>query len=570
MSTEGANQWRQERRLEQEQKAKQLQDALETASTPEDRAAAAAAIYGPSAFKQHAENLFGRLVGRAPQPVVSPYAAPSVTTPASSTPLPQDPGLGDSGGTVAGQPAPTKAAPGIGDDSQLPALPSPATSFQNPPVTVQGPAPHSRAEALAGVMARGTTANQRALALHGAELSQGNAAQIESLTGREAAFQKLAQGKSPAEQRQIAMLFGMQPRMTQREYTNPDTGERQWLYPDEAQEMGWTATMGTGVAKPIQLSDEQGNAFMGIERDGKYFDGNGKQLPNAKPFLKPGSTLPKAGTAGGKNAYATLTKDGWRDTNAPFGILPDFKPMATFAQTGLYGLEPFQNPDGTIGSALMNRRNGQFKVLSGVNGAPIDPRLLAMATKNMEPALESDTRFRVMKDSEEAAKRGDQQAQLNILANHLGMTQGLQKGARITQTLMNEAVSSAPWLDRVVARGFHKDPDTGDYVFDGYKEGVTLTPDQIDQMVSLGQKRRVRQWQQAQQAGQLVGVNVPIPGDLENPSETLKTPKNGPAPKAAKPSGGGAPKKIKIGDKFYTYNGSGDTADLKNYTEVKK
>jgi hypothetical protein len=27
--------------------------------------------------------------------------------------------------------------------------------------------------------------------------------------------------------------------------------------------------------------------------------------------------------------------------------------------------------------------------------------------------------------------------------------------------------------------------------------------------------------------------------------------------------------KIKIGNKFYTYNGTGDTADLKNYTEVK-
>jgi hypothetical protein len=192
-----------------------------------------------------------------------------------------------------------------------------------------------------------------------------------------------------------------------------------------------------------------------------------------------------------------------------------------------------------------------------------------MATKNMEPALESDTRFRVMKDSEQRAKQGDQQAQLNILANHLGMTQGLQKGARITQTLMNEAVASAPWLDRVVARGFHKDPDTGDWIFDGYKSGVVLTPDQIDQMVSLGQTRRLRQWQQAQQAGALVGVNVPIPGDLENPSTTLNPPKStAPAPKAAN-----APakvNKIKIGDKYYTYNGTGDTADLKNYTEVKK
>ena len=42
-------------------------------------------------------------------------------------------------------------------------------------------------------------------------------------------------------------------------------------------------------------------------------------------------------------------------------------------------------------------------------------------------------------------------------------------------------------------------------------------------------------------------------------------------PKAAAAAGGGAPKhKIKIGNKFYTYNGTGDTADLKNYTEVPK
>jgi hypothetical protein len=28
--------------------------------------------------------------------------------------------------------------------------------------------------------------------------------------------------------------------------------------------------------------------------------------------------------------------------------------------------------------------------------------------------------------------------------------------------------------------------------------------------------------------------------------------------------------KIKLGNKYYTYNGTGDTADLKNYTEVAK
>jgi hypothetical protein len=43
-----------------------------------------------------------------------------------------------------------------------------------------------------------------------------------------------------------------------------------------------------------------------------------------------------------------------------------------------------------------------------------------------------------------------------------------------------------------------------------------------------------------------------------------------PAPKTDAPHAGGKPHKIKIGDKMYTYNGTGDAADLKNYTEVTK
>jgi len=182
LSTEGATAWRQERRLEQEQKAKQLQDALESASSPEDRAAAAQAIYGPSVFKQHAENLFGRLIGRTPQPIVNPAAPPSVTTMQGGI-TPSD--TADfSGVSNAGQPAPTKAAPGIGDDSQLPALPAPMPNggIGARPVTVTGPTPQNRANALAGVLARGTTPEQRQLALERGTIAAQNEGQIAGLT----------------------------------------------------------------------------------------------------------------------------------------------------------------------------------------------------------------------------------------------------------------------------------------------------------------------------------------------------------------------------------------------------
>ena len=46
------------------------------------------------------------------------------------------------------------------------------------------------------------------------------------------------------------------------------------------------------------------------------------------------------------------------------------------------------------------------------------------------------------------ALAGDQQAMLSLVANHIGMTLGAQKGARINQAVWNEAVESAPWLAR--------------------------------------------------------------------------------------------------------------------------
>ncbi len=134
--------------------------------------------------------------------------------------------------------------------------------------------------------------------------------------------------------------------------------------------------------------------------------------------------------------------------------------------------------------------------------------------KNLEDARAADTRFRVMTDAVPSAMHGDQQAMVNILTNHLGMTLGLQRCARITQAMYEEAAQSAPWLQRVGARFDNQ----------GYLTGVTLTPEQIHQMVSLGQDRRMRQWQQASDAANTFGIPLKMPHDLEHPSTVLNTP----------------------------------------------
>jgi len=102
------------------------------------------------------------------------------------------------------------------------------------------------------------------------------------------------------------------------------------------------------------------------------------------------------------------------------------------------------------------------------------------AFKAYAPAMDSAERFNVMaKNYEDATKNHDQQAMLSLLANHLGMTMGLQKGARLTKDIIREAEASRPWLQGMGAK-FDKD---------GYLSGVTLTPQQMSQMLNLGRER---------------------------------------------------------------------------------
>jgi hypothetical protein len=89
-------------------------------------------------------------------------------------------------------------------------------------------------------------------------------------------------------------------------------------------------------------------------------------------------------------------------------------------------------------------------------------------TKNLSDAL-----------PEKEGGHNDQQAMLSLLANHLGMTMGLQKGARMNQAIINEAASSQPWLAKMGAK-FDKD---------GYLTGLTLGPDQMRSMANLARER---------------------------------------------------------------------------------
>ena len=99
---------------------------------------------------------------------------------------------------------------------------------------------------------------------------------------------------------------------------------------------------------------------------------------------------------------------------------------------------------------------------------------------------DSISRFNVMSEALPQALAGNQQAMINLLYNHIGMTVGLQKGARITRDIIEEAQHSAPWMASLLARigvgnEFTMTPEL--------MRGVTLAPEQMRQMVDLAEGR---------------------------------------------------------------------------------
>lgn len=129
-------------------------------------------------------------------------------------------------------------------------------------------------------------------------------------------------------------------------------------------------------------------------------------------------------------------------------------------------------------------------------GPGMQQRNAGNVLKVYQPALDADFRLKQMLDQAKEAKAGNQQAMLGLLYNHMGMTAGLQKGARMTQDMIKEAEQSRPWLQGMAAT-FSKD---------GVLTGVKLSPQQIDQMVQLAEQARPLAWERARSEAKSIGL----------------------------------------------------------------
>lgn len=131
--------------------------------------------------------------------------------------------------------------------------------------------------------------------------------------------------------------------------------------------------------------------------------------------------------------------------------------------------------DKTLQAALDRQEVGFQNALKTKDYADAK-KVVITADTNYQAAID---RAVTMDKNVEAARGGDQQAMLSLVANHIGMTLGGVQGAKVSRALWDEAVGSVPWLDKMEAK----------WSPDGYLSGVTLTPDQMKQMVQLAHQK---------------------------------------------------------------------------------
>lgn len=232
-------------------------------------------------------------------------------------------------------------------------------------------------------------------------------------------------------------------------------------------------------------------------KTGTYLGPGNAPIQNPQPYEAPRAPQHETllGPDGKPHVYEMQADGSKKD----LGLAPP-----SFADTGLYSLHTALDPkSGAVVQAKFDARTGNAVGQHGEQGLVVlSPDAAKEIGDEARTAREADTRYIVMMQNAADALNSiagghpNQQAEMSLLTNHIGMTLGLQKGARINQATFSEAEQSLPWLQGVKARWSN----------DGYLSGVALSPEQINQMLGLAEQRRGDQWRQVQQS---VGFYAP-------------------------------------------------------------
>ena len=129
---------------------------------------------------------------------------------------------------------------------------------------------------------------------------------------------------------------------------------------------------------------------------------------------------------------------------------------------------------------------------------------------DVKNAMDSNMRLSRMVRNAELAKRGDQQAAVALLSDHVAMTlrQPGSNMMRPSQAQWKEAEQSSDLISRLQARWGN----------DGYLTGVVLTPEQVDQMTHLGITQREIDWLKASKGMEAIEGLAPKTVKMPDPN----------------------------------------------------
>jgi hypothetical protein len=281
---------------------------------------------------------------------------------------------------------------------------------------------------------------------------------------------------------------------------DPDTDEAVIFDPLSG---AYTTADGREVKNPVPQQKPQmvaykgpdGQPLIGFQKGKKLFDQQWNQLPDNTEKFYPSMT----DTATTLHSFKQVTQPDGSIALVPVTTTSERKRggMTTPPVVGSgQGAAPVAKlPAATGGSTVskppaVKKSNPPANAASALGLPPgskiVGGKVPPGVAKAYETYNGSVSRYKIMEEAVPKALKGDQQAMINLLYNHIGMTTGLQKGARITKDLISEAENSAPWeatlLKRVgIDKEFEITPDL--------LRGVVLDSTTMHNMVALAQDR---------------------------------------------------------------------------------
>lgn len=228
------------------------------------------------------------------------------------------------------------------------------------------------------------------------------------------------------------------------------------------------------------------------------------------------------GTLNGKPAWGLQTDQGWIDPQTRQSI-PGFQPAPSFAETGLY--EPVEVPQagGGMAPGVFNKRTGTTTPM-----APSKTPIPKEAQKAVDESLTVARGMDRLEGSQRqilagAEKRGQQgplgggpylngPESMQFVANHIAMTFGSVKGARIGRDIIEQHVKARD-LDQ-----------STEAMAQRVLSGGVITYTQAQQMMDTAKINRAQAWKQAQDAASQYGVPnaVKPPSDIGSENKPIE------------------------------------------------